>query len=74
MDYFWTNERTELDGRKSINVIPWAEEDYKQAIVDIESKITRRRLREALLSPEGEMWLSDREGEIAQLREAINNL
>ena len=40
-------------------------------IIEIESTITDRRLREAVLSPAGKAWLSARDSEIAALRAKI---
>ncbi|NLG06031.1 MAG: hypothetical protein GX567_19715 [Clostridia bacterium] len=43
-----------------------------QARIDaIEAQITPRRLREAVLTPEGAVWLAEREAEIAALREQL---
>ena len=44
------------------------EDDLKAKINELESKITNRRLRDAILTQEGDVWLSDIENEIAQLR------
>lgn len=51
---------------------PPSESDIaRQQISEIESTITNRRLREAMLSTTGKAWLSDRDAEIAALRAKI---
>lgn len=37
----------------------------------IESTITTRRFREAILTEEGKQWIADRDAEIARLREQL---
>lgn len=37
----------------------------------LEAKVTQRRLREAVLTPEGATWLTDIENQIATLREGL---
>lgn len=55
-----------------IDPAPPSESDIaRQQIAEIESTITDRRLREAMLSTTGKAWLSDRDAEIAALREKI---
>lgn len=55
-----------------IDPVPPSESDIaRQQIAEIESTITDRRLREAMLSTTGKSWLADRDAEIAALRAKI---
>ena len=50
------------------DVVLSQEEIIKNKIFELEGKITNRRLRDAILTQEGDVWLSDIEHQIAQLR------
>ncbi len=69
---YWTNEISTKNGRISEQV-PWSQEDYVQAIADLEAEITPRRIRESVLTPEGQTWLRSKELEIQQLREEMES-
>ncbi len=53
--------------------IPWTKHDYYAEIALLESQITNRRLREAVLTQDGADWLAAKEAEIQALRdESVN--
>lgn len=55
-----------------VDPAPPSESDIaRKQIAEIESTITNRRLREAMLSTTGKSWLSARDSEIAALRAKI---
>ena len=55
-----------------IDPVPPSESDIaRQQIAEIESTITDRRLREAMLTTTGKDWLAERDAEIAALRAKI---
>lgn len=60
----------------SLDPIPLSSEEiYKRdvlsQIANLESQVTQRRLREAVLSPEGGAWLQSIEKQIATLRSTL---
>ena len=67
------NKRLEKDGTITTVVVPWTAEDYQQAIADLEQQITPRRLREAVLFPEGLAWLESVEAKIQRLRKEMTD-
>jgi hypothetical protein len=44
-----------------------------QQILALEATVTPRRLRDAVLTPEGKIWLEDIESKITTLRQEIKN-
>ena len=53
---------------------PWSAFDYTRAIALLEAQVTPRRIREAILTDEGKVWLADKEKEIQTLRNEIKSL
>lgn len=62
----------ERDGVKT--VVPFSKADYLTKIQDLESEITPRRTREALLNEEGLQWIFDKDLEIQNIRNLITKL
>jgi hypothetical protein len=61
----------ELDGSVTETRIPYTAEDYLDDIAALESSITPRRMREALLGEEGLDWLKEAEATLASLRSEL---
>ena len=71
---YWTNQIIDANGNSITTQIAWTENDYIQAIYDLESEITPRRIRESILTQSGAEWLEAKEAEIQALRDELNNL
>lgn len=52
----------------------WSKDDYLLAIQDLEDQITIRRIREAVLTDIGKVWLEAKEAEINLLRSKLSDI
>lgn len=61
-------EQAALDAQRAAAAANRQRDDLLQQIVAIETMVTQRRLRDAILTPEGAAWLADVEAQIAARR------
>lgn len=58
-------------GEHISDFVPDPNATIKQAIVELENQVTRRRSREALLSDAGRAWLEGIDAQISELRSQL---
>ena len=66
-----TEECAEIAAREAAWEAGRAKREALQQISALEAQVTQRRLREAVLSPEGGAWLQSIETQIATLRSTL---
>lgn len=66
-----TEEIAEIEAREAAWEAGRAKREAVAQIAALEAQVTQRRLREAVLSPEGGAWLQSIEKQIATLRSTL---
>lgn len=67
-----TEECAEIAAREMAWEAGRAKREAAAQIAALEAQVTQRRLREAVLTPEGATWLTDIENQIAALRGGLS--
>jgi len=64
-------EEAEVHTRRAASLAEAPKREAKEAINTLEASLTPRRLREAILTDEGKVWLQDTDNQITELRKQI---